>query len=630
MSEDRPSRREAGGWGRDQVDAFCEKGVLFTVLAMLFFGVVFTGAARDWQFLVLLGLGLVLIGFWLARIWLRRQYRFLCAPIGLFVVAFTGYAIWRYTWVDIEYLARLELLQIILYAVLFFAVLDNLSSQENIQILLFALIGLAVLNAFYAVFQYFTDSQRVLWYYKPLTYRGRGSGTYICPNHLAGFLEMMLPVALAYTVLGRHKPLPKVFLGYAAVAMVAGLGVTISRGGYLSAGLSLFLFFVVLLWNRTYRLPAIAILVVMLAAGSFFGFKTWQSQKRFADLQQHNMRLKYWGPAVELWKQNFWFGVGAGHYDWRFRPWRFWKLQGRPMYVHNDYLNTVTEYGATGGLLALGALGALGWGVLRSWKFVRRTNEISSKPSNRQAVVLGCSIGMLALVFHSVTDFNLHIPGNAMVAVVLMGILSTHWRFATEKLWVNPGVIGKFAGSLALLAAAGYLGWNLSRLAPQEYWLAKYKGGGTFDEQVGWLEKSHQAEPKNSTVTIELGELLRKKGWEGKDGWQKWVKDSMPWFEKGISLNRWNPYNYMNLGMCQHWLKDRAKAAEYFETALQLDPKSYYMLAMFGWHLVQIGDWAGARKYFQESYSYYWDDNPIAKQYLELVDRRLAEQAKKP
>lgn len=594
---------------------------------MLVWGPLATGATRTSQFLVMLGLGLLLIGFWVVRIWTREQYRFLFPPFGWAVLAFTGYAIWRYTWTDIEYGARLELLQIILYAVLFFAVLDNLTRAESIQIVLFTLIGLATLNAGYAVYQYFTDSQYVLWFDKPKLYRGRGSGTYICPNHLVGFLEMMLPVALAFTITGRYKPITKILLGYAALAMLAGVGFSISRGGYLAVGASLVIFFVIMLWNRDYRIPSLAILILLLIGGSMFGFRSWQTQKRFEALEHGNIRLKYWQPAVEIWKQEFWFGAGAQTYDWRYRPWRYWQLQGRPMYVHNDYLNTLTDYGTTGGLIVAGGLLLLGGGVVRSWKYVRRTSDIGSKPSNRSATVFGCAVGLLAMAFHSFTDFNMHIPANAAIAVTLMAILASHIRYATERFWLNPKIIGRLVGTAVLIAAGGYMGQQFWKVGSQTKALAQYSEQLPFEERVAHLKRAYAIDPMNSGITIQIGELLRQRGWNESDG-DKWIREAMDWFEKGIGLNRWNPFNYMHLGMCYHWLKEPAKATEYFDKALALDPKGYYMLAMYGWHKVQLGEWEESLKYFKESATNGWDqENPIAKSYIEIVERRLAEKA---
>lgn len=596
---------------------------------MLVWGPLATGCTRTSQFLVLLGLGVLLCAFWFGRTWVRKQYRVLFPPFAWAAIVFAGYAIWRYSWADYEYGARLEALQIILYGILFFAVLDNLTSQENVQIILFTLIGLGLLNSFYAIFQYFTDSRHILWFPKPLEYRGRGSGTFVCPNHLAGFLEMLLPIALAYTITGRSKSLTKVFLGYSALVLAAGIGVTLSRGGYLAVGAALTVFFVLLLWNRDFRLPAIGLIVLLLTTSTFFGVRTWQAEKRFAQKQQYNMRLLYWKPAVEMWKENFWFGVGPQHYDWRLRKWRHWQLQGRPIYVHNDYLNTVAEYGTAGGLIVLCAVGALGWGVLRTWKYVRRSNEISTRTSNRSAVVLGCTVGLLAILFHSVTDFNLHIPGNAVTAMALLAILTSHIRFATERFWVNPGIPGRLIVSIVILGGGGYMGWQFSRLAPETYWLAKFYAPATDEQRLDYLKKAHAAEPKDAAVVVAIGEQLRKKAFDGDEGWEELTRQAIPWFEKGAQLNKWNPFNYTNLGACYDWLREHDKANEFFEKALALDPQGHWVLFWNGWHKLQRGELAEARKFFQDSYNFNWQDNPEAKKYVEIVDSKLAEETQK-
>jgi O-antigen ligase len=580
----RPKSRWSVSLDRESIDTFCERGILGTVMAILIWSPLATGATRTSQFLVMLGLGVVLIGFWLVRVWTREQYRFLFPPFGWAVLAFAGYAIWRYTGAGVEYDARLELLQVLFYAVVFFAVLDNLTRQESIQILLFTLIGLAMVLSFYAVFQYLTDSQKVLWFEKPKVYRGRGSGTYICPNHLAGYLEMILPIALAYTVTGRYKVLTKVGLGYASVAILAGIAATISRGGYVAVAASLAVFFVILLWNRDFRIPALAIVVLLIAGAAFFGKRSWQAQKRFNDLERPltNMRPHYWSAAVKIWKQNFWFGAGPQQYDWRFRQFRHPHVQGRPVYAHNDYLNTLADYGTVGGAIVGAGLLVLGWGVIRSWKYVRRANEIATRTSNRSAVVLGCSVGLIAIAVHSAGDFNMHIPANAVVAVTLMAILTSHIRFATERFWFNPGVLGRIAGTIVLLAAGSYLTLQMSKVGQQTYLFHQYRSLETFDDRLALLKRAQAMDPNNGIVLQVTGELLRKTGWEADEGGEEWVRAGIPWFERGLELNRWNPYNYLNLGMTYHWLKKPEKAADYFRKALEVDPNSSYVVGLNG------------------------------------------------
>src|SRR5204862_569355 len=84
------------------------------------------------------------------------------------------------------------------------------------------------------------------------------------------FLEMVLPLALAYAITGRITPLMRVLIGYAALVMLAGIAVTGSRGTWIATALALMAFFVVLLFHRTHRVPALICLVVLIGGGIYF------------------------------------------------------------------------------------------------------------------------------------------------------------------------------------------------------------------------------------------------------------------------------------------------------------------------------------------------------------------------
>ena len=210
------------------LDRWCERGILGLVLAILVFGPLAMGAVDTPEFLVVQGLTLGVMLLWALRLWISPKPQLLWPPICWVVLAFVIYAVARYHTADIEYVARLEMIQVLMYAFLFFAIVNNLYRQEVAQIIGFTLIFLAMAISAIAVYQFFTHSNRVWNFTTP--YVGRASGTYISPNNLAGFLEMLLPLAAAYVLAGRMKPVTRILLGYAALVMAAGLTVTFSRG----------------------------------------------------------------------------------------------------------------------------------------------------------------------------------------------------------------------------------------------------------------------------------------------------------------------------------------------------------------------------------------------------------------
>lgn len=146
---------------RERIDGTCEKGMLGLVLVILAFGPVAMGGVRTWQFLVLQGLTLGVMALWAARLWASPRPRLLWPPICWAVVAFVVYAIIRYLQADIELVARRELVRVLVYAFLFFAILNNLQRQEHALIIIATLVFLGMAISFYAGYQFLTKSQRV-------------------------------------------------------------------------------------------------------------------------------------------------------------------------------------------------------------------------------------------------------------------------------------------------------------------------------------------------------------------------------------------------------------------------------------------------------------------------------------
>src|SRR6185312_12639694 len=149
---------------------------------------------------------------------------------------------------------------------------------------------------------------------------------------------------------------------------------------------------------------------------SLLGFvsKNLFIKERFASIYKPGMddtvsRQRIWRSAYQMWQDRFWFGAGPAHFDYRFGAYRppYPEIQMRPDRVHNDYLNTLADWGVVGAALVASAWALLYLSVLRGWKYFNRDPaEFGSKTSNRAAFVLGAATGLLAILVHSFTDFN--------------------------------------------------------------------------------------------------------------------------------------------------------------------------------------------------------------------------------
>ncbi|HVM50580.1 MAG TPA: O-antigen ligase family protein, partial [Candidatus Acidoferrum sp.] len=466
-------------------------------------------------------------------------------------------------------------------------------------------------------------------------YPHRATATYVCPNHLGGFLEMVLPLGLAFTLASRFKPVLKVFMGYAALAILAGIVVTLSRGTWVATALSLVVFFGVLLFQRGHRLASLALLVVIVGGAVVilphsFAFQTRLRQIDVPTASNGDTRAELWQAAVKIWHENVWWGVGPAHYDYRFREFRPDAVQRRPAWAHNDILNTLTDWGVVGVFLVGAAWGLLAWGVVKCWSSVGGgANDLRGRrSSNKLAFVLGASAGLLAILAHSVCDFNMHIPANAILVVTLMALLSSHLRHATEQYWARAGVLARVAASLVLLGAVFYLagqGWRRTR---EFVYLHRAEAAPNFSAaRTALLKQAYAAEPMNPETPFAIGECYRIQSSEGGDNYRELATQAMDWYGRTIKLNRWDGYGYLRYGWCLDWLDRFAEADPYFNRADELDPNGYFTMANIGLHYVQLGDYAAARPWFERSLRLEWENNPIAASYLQIANARLEEAA---
>jgi tetratricopeptide (TPR) repeat protein len=424
----------------------------------------------------------------------------------------------------------------------------------------------------------------------------------------------------------------RILAAYGTLMMLAGLAVSVSRGGYLAAAFALAVFMGVLFQYRGLRrYVALASLGIVVLAMVFLSSASKPRERlrlMFVPGQKEDAssRLEMWGPAARMWLDHPWFGVGPGHFDVRFPGYRPETMQSRPYYAHNDYLNALADWGTLGGALLAGAVVCLAVGGWRTWRYVRRDDAgLTAKPSDRAAAVLGVSAGLTALAAHSFVEFNLQIPANAMLAATLAALLTSHLRFTTNRYWLNPRLGGRIA--LAAFAVAvttafvqqGALRWREARLVRTS------ELATTLLTQVRTLEKAVEIEPANSDTRSRLGELLRRRSWIGDPDWRSAGEEAWKWFQSAIPLNRWDTFPLLHGGMTLDWLGRHDGASALFRRAIELDPNNHYAALLYGWHEMQVANWAEARRWLERSIEILPWANWLAHTYLEVVNRRLAE-----
>ena len=262
---------------------------------------------------------------------------------------------------------------------------------------------------------------------------GIARGTYVNRNHFAGLLEMALPFAVLYPVAvirrtrsRRRSPAGPVlkaapFLLLAGL-ILAGIVYSFSRMGYFASLVSLFVMGAVPLGSRISpgrRWIAIGG-VGLLVLASFILLPPYRLIMRFAEITATDTlssegRVELWGETLPLIATYPVFGCGLGGYESAFHPFKASQPLFRDDYAHNDYLQYLAEMGTVGFLLA---------GLLMIGLFRAAAHAAGRSEPEARWLGLATTGAMTAILLHSLADFNLYIPANAMCLAWITGIAS--------------------------------------------------------------------------------------------------------------------------------------------------------------------------------------------------------------
>jgi O-antigen ligase len=328
--------------------------------------------------------------------------------------------------------------------VLTMVVADLAASATTRRMLFGAIVASGASQALYGLAEYVSGRQQIFGYVKR-HYTEMATGTFINRNHYAGYLEMTLPLAIAALAavlqgigVGRNGP-ARTGLGglgrrlaassgrelfaasalfLAALTMATAIVCSQSRMGI--AGAVVALGVIALVQFRRGRglgfaLSAFAVafvaLVLLVRADA-----TSPVLRRFSDLPaQLDVglgRWSIWSQAAELVRRFPLTGVGLGAFGAVMPVYRTEGPGFALEHAHNDYLELAGEAGL------LGCAAILVAAVVAVWRWRRGPLR-----PEYGLVGYGAAAGLVAMAFHSLADFNLRIPANALTAAALLGIV---------------------------------------------------------------------------------------------------------------------------------------------------------------------------------------------------------------
>ena len=403
----------------------------------------------------------------------KRVIGWMDVPIFLFL-AYAGWATLR---APCEYFARVEWLWASMYGAVFLSVRHQLGGRKIVPWILGWFLVVALITELYGFLHfrvgvYPIGPVEILGWEKVdrPDYEARMSGTFGCPNHFGNYLVQASIAGLTLMAWpGLVWPL-RLLAGWSVLSSTTGVALSISRGSFLAwvASIGVWLG----RWLRRGPLNWVGrgfVLILVcggLAGGLWIARGDEKIMKRWDALVgqkgegwdrvfsgEGNFRYQLALDGLEIWKKAPWFGHGPGSFDLEHLRWPSWKEGTRTVFTHNDYVNTLCDYGAVGFFFV-----ALFWIYLGIFLWHRSRSRERDTPADL-CTGLGWSLGA-AMLTHAFVDFNYHIPATAISSFLLLGI-------ATTTVWRERGMLhakllnGVLAAlTLALAGISGVYGWK--------------------------------------------------------------------------------------------------------------------------------------------------------------------------
>lgn len=391
--------------------------------ALVAFSVLAHGVVEAWSAAVMeIGAALLFL-CWALLVYRDPEAKIQWNSLNWPFLAFIGVGVcqWLLRATAYPYLTREALLKMMAYFVFFFLVAQVFRSRGDLTGLLWFLIFLGFSVSLLGIIQHFTSPAEIYWFRK-LPVGGDPFGPYVNRNHFAGFVELVAPVALSLMVFRGLRRDLFLMAGLLAIVPIGALILSGSRGGIVAFAFEVGVLVLLARSRREAEGPRIGpVAIVALAAIALIVWMgAGRAIERFSSLHPGDVSLSrrytMFRGAAHVFRDHMLTGTGLGTlvsvYP-RYETYYDGKLVD---HAHDDYIETLAETGLLGGLCGLAFLGML---FDQAQRIFRAEQGHFSRGLHAAAIT-----ALAGLLLHSVVDFNLHIPSNVLL-FLLMCYLAT-------------------------------------------------------------------------------------------------------------------------------------------------------------------------------------------------------------
>ena len=356
---------------------------------------------------------------------------------------------------------------------------DTESIQRFIRVLLRVILVTGFIVAFVGLIERATWNGKMLWFFIPYDWGKpifepvvRARGPFIDPDHFAGYLSLVFPLALACAVFPnfltpRRATLAfRIQCGVASFVIFLAVLLSMSRGGWLGLVLGTVVMFALAVRRSApsdvespgisrfgaLRLAVVGLVVLIGASMFFMGpdarvDTVGRVNQSAVEMTTMVGRISAWKGGFSLIRDFPIFGVGLGGWPeiferYQLPPWQDLFFSQ----AHDDYIQLFAETGIVG--VAMFAWLAIL--IIRKVALGARSLEASAVP-----IFAALTAGIVALCAIEVFDFDLRIPAIAMLFAVFAGLLvrlTTIGSWSADKSRSRPWAIRARAVAVAMIA----------------------------------------------------------------------------------------------------------------------------------------------------------------------------------
>ena len=348
-----------------------------------------------------------------------------------------------------KHATKTELYKVLAYIGIFFLIVNYNPSTRNRQpitrehrskikaLIIRFIIAMVVVGCFesiYGLLEHLSGHQHI--FFRKKVDMEAVTGTYINRNHFAGYMAIVICMSFGYiTYLFSDFSKSRISRWRQKVSQIINLIGT--RAGLLSflilimssalilsgsrIGICSFIIVIILISIMiSKRLSTKRILLIILPICLM---TLWMGLnpviKHFSqtseDLKAEDRRIPIWKDTFNLIEDFPVLGTGLGTYEYAFPKYKTIKAQKLYDHAHNDYLEVMSDTGFTGFIIVIAGAAYYLFIVVRMW--FRRKNSFV------RGITAGCLGGIAYILLHSLTDFNLQIPANALHLTIITGIM---------------------------------------------------------------------------------------------------------------------------------------------------------------------------------------------------------------